>query len=41
MADQKNSNQAVRELKCLNAKESDPSKINKWELRGRNANEEL
>ena len=32
MTDQKNSNQVVRELKWLDAKESDPSIINIQEL---------
>ena len=41
MTDQKNSNQVVRELKQLDAKEPDPSKINVWKLRGRNVNDEL
>ena len=38
---EKNSNQAVRELNQLDAKELDPSIINMWELRGGNVNEEL
>ena len=41
MTDQKNINQVVRELKCLDVKESDSSILNEWELRGRNVNEEL
>ena len=41
MADQKNSNQVVRELKWLDGKEPDPSILNIWELRGRNVNEKL
>ena len=41
MADQKNSNQVVRELKLLDAKEPDPSLLNIRVLRGRNVNEEL
>ena len=41
MTDQKNSNQVMRELTWLDAKESDPSSLNVWELRGRNINEEL
>ena len=41
MADQKDPNQLVRELKEVDAKKPDPSKINVWELRGRNVNEEL
>ena len=41
MADQKNSNQIVRELKWLDAKEPDPSSLNVKKLRGRNVNEEL
>ena len=41
MTDQKYSNQVVRELKWLNAKEPDPSIINVPELRGRNVNEEI
>ena len=39
MAEQ--NNQIVRELKWLDAKESDPSSLNVQELRGRNVNEEL
>ena len=41
MTDQNKSNQAVRELKQLDAKEPDPSIINIWQLRGRNVNDEL
>ena len=41
MTDQKNSNQVVRELKWLDAKEPDPSIVNMQELRGRNVSEEL
>ena len=41
MADQKNSNKLVRELKWLDGKEPDPSIINIQELRSRNINEEL
>ena len=41
MADQKNSNQAVRELKWLDTREPDPPSLNKWELRDRNVNEVL
>ena len=41
MADQKNSNQLVRELKWLDVKEPDPSIMNVWELRGRNVNDKL
>ena len=41
MADQKNSNQVVRELKWLDVKETYPSIINVLELTDRNANEEL
>ena len=41
MADQKNTNQVVRELKWLDAKEPDPSLLNLRQLRGRNVNEEL
>ena len=36
-----NSNQLVRELKQLDAKEPHPSVLNVWELRGRNVNKEL
>ena len=39
MADQKNSNQVVSELKKLDVKEPDPSSLNVRELRGRNVNE--
>ena len=41
MADQKNSNQVVRELIWLDVKEPGPSSLNVRELRGRNVNEEL
>ena len=41
MADQKNSNQLVRELKRLDANKPDPSITNIQELRGRNVDEEL
>ena len=41
MADQKDPDQIARELKPLDTKEPDPSKINMWELRDRNVNEEL
>ena len=41
MADQKNTNQVVRELKQLDAKEPNPSSLNIRELRGRCVNEEL
>ena len=34
-----NSNQLVRELKWLDAKESDPSLLNVGKLKGRNVNE--
>ena len=41
MADQMNSNQLARKLKQFDAKEPDPSIVNIWELRDRNANKEL
>ena len=41
MTHQKNTNQVVRELKWLDAKEPDPSSLNVRELKGRNVNEEL
>ena len=41
MADQKNSNQVVRELKQLDVRESYHSSLNVRELRGRDVNEEL
>ena len=41
MADQKNSNQVVRELQQLDVRESYPSSLNVRELRGRDVNEEL
>ena len=41
MADQKNLNHVVRELKSLNVKEPDPSSLNVRKLRGRNVNEEF
>ena len=41
MANQKNTNQVVKELKQLDAEEPDPSSLNVRELRGRNVNEEL
>ena len=41
MAEKKNSNQVVRELKWLDVKEHYPSSLNISELRGRNVNEEL
>ena len=41
MADQKNSNHIVRELKLLDVKEPDPSSLSVRELRGKNVKEEL
>ena len=41
MTDQKNSNQVVREMKQLGAKEPDHSSVNVWELIGKNVNEAL
>ena len=40
MAEQRNTNKVVRELKQLDAKEPDPSLLNIRELRGRNVNED-
>ena len=41
MADQKNSNKVVRELKWLDAKEPDPTSLNVRKLTGRNVKQEL
>ena len=41
MAEWKNANQVVRELKQLDGKDPDPHSLNVRELRGRNDNEEL
>ena len=41
MANQKNANQVVRELKQLDVKGPDPTSLNARELRGSNVNEKL
>ena len=41
MADQKDPNKLAKELKWLDVKEPDLSRINVWELRVRNVDEEL
>ena len=41
MAEQKNANQVIRELKWFDVKDPDPSSLNVSELRDRNVSEEL